>query len=371
MAAWAGGYSLASAALVVDIGASLSNDVANNRTLHKVHVYSESGGTVRYWTDGHPDGWWTNIYGPTGLVHSLGSGLIAYDFRGGSGSRTYHYVGDLWIPHNAAGGGSVYGVAAAGDSHIGSASLNGSGSPLAMPDLYTAPAVPSSPALDQIASTSIRYNATEGATGGTAVLERQLQRATNSGFTTGVVDFAPGSLTNCVVTGLDATTLYYFRSRRRNAFGWSAWSTTVSATTINVPGQPTLTPGTITPHTVPVTVTDPAYTGGTITGREVRISPTESMASIIQALSGLATSFTYNTGLTQHTKYYAQGRVQNSEGWGAWSLPQEVETTGAPLSLMINNDDIWERASLWVNVAGVWKYAKVWTKVGGVWKTGI
>jgi hypothetical protein len=60
----------------------------------------------------------------------------------------------------------------------------------------------------------------------------RVQRATNAGFTTGVVSFNISNVTSHTVTGLSGGTTYYFRVRAKDAAGnEGAWSNTASGTT--------------------------------------------------------------------------------------------------------------------------------------------
>ena len=60
-----------------------------------------------------------------------------------------------------------------------------------------------------------------------------IQRATNSAFT-GATTFQVNTptATSFTSTGLSRNTTYWYRVRAKNAFGWTAWSTAVSATTL-------------------------------------------------------------------------------------------------------------------------------------------
>lgn len=98
--------------------------------------------------------------------------------------------------------------------------------------IATTPGAPTSPSgnPDQITPTSMRYRFTAGSTGGSPILEWQAQRATNSGFTSGVVTVA--STGASVFSGLTPNTRYYFRARGRNAQGWGPWGASVNALTL-------------------------------------------------------------------------------------------------------------------------------------------
>lgn len=67
------------------------------------------------------------------------------------------------------------------------------------------------------------------------VIGYQLQRATNSGFTTGVVTFDLENVLTYNVDGLSASTLYYFRVRAFDGTNYSGWSNVDSDTTAAPP----------------------------------------------------------------------------------------------------------------------------------------
>jgi len=78
-------------------------------------------------------------------------------------------------------------------------------------------------------SVALTWNA---ATDNVGVTGYRVQRATNSGFTTGVVTFLPGNVLATTVTGLSASTAYWFRVQAFDAEGNNGpYSASVSATT--------------------------------------------------------------------------------------------------------------------------------------------
>lgn len=91
----------------------------------------------------------------------------------------------------------------------------------------TAPGAPVSVGVDEITATSARYRFSGTTDGGSGILEWQAQAATNAAFTSNVQTV--GSNGTTTFTGLLPGNTYYFRSRGRNAVGWSGWSNTISA----------------------------------------------------------------------------------------------------------------------------------------------
>lgn len=82
----------------------------------------------------------------------------------------------------------------------------------------------------EIKQTSLKASFTDSPdTGGSAILERQLGYSTSSTGNPTVTLSYSGPMT---VNNLSPGTTYYFRSRSRNAVGWSAWSAPRTARTI-------------------------------------------------------------------------------------------------------------------------------------------
>jgi FtsP/CotA-like multicopper oxidase with cupredoxin domain/cell division inhibitor SulA len=92
-------------------------------------------------------------------------------------------------------------------------------------------AAPSSLATGTVTRTSVVLNWTDNATNESGFV---IQRATNSGFTTGFVSITVNTpnLATYTRAGLTRNKTYYFRVAARNAAGNSAWSAVVSATTL-------------------------------------------------------------------------------------------------------------------------------------------
>lgn len=90
------------------------------------------------------------------------------------------------------------------------------------------PAPPGVVSFSEIKQTSVKVSFVDGATGGTAILERQVGYSLSTGTPTNTVSYS-GPTT---VTGLLPARKYYFRSRTRNSVGWSDWGPTSSMTTL-------------------------------------------------------------------------------------------------------------------------------------------
>lgn len=96
---------------------------------------------------------------------------------------------------------------------------------------YSLPSAPSS-VTATTAQNMLYVDWSVPSSGGTPILDYQVQRATDSGYTTNVATYTANINTSAyTLTGLTAGTLYYARVRARTAVGYSSWSSTVSATT--------------------------------------------------------------------------------------------------------------------------------------------
>ena len=93
------------------------------------------------------------------------------------------------------------------------------------------PTDPTGLAATVISATQIDLDC-DAAADNVGVVGYQFQRATNSGFSAGVVSAALQASPSVSITGLTGGTTYYFRVRAKDAAGnYSGWSSSVNATT--------------------------------------------------------------------------------------------------------------------------------------------
>ncbi len=92
----------------------------------------------------------------------------------------------------------------------------------------TDPEIPGLVKFSNITQTSVTTEFTDGDTGGTGIVERQVGYSLVQSLPTTILTYS-GPTT---VTGLHPSTWYYFRSRTRNSVGWSDWSPATSVKTL-------------------------------------------------------------------------------------------------------------------------------------------
>lgn len=224
----------------------------------------------------------------------------------------------------------------------------------------TVPAKPTTPVISSITASSAYVTFSDGSNGGDAIDSRQIGYGTNSSVPQQVVS----SDKSTTISGLSSGTVYYFWARTHNSEGWSAWSGRATATTLNVPGSPSIP----LLSSVKMTSVDTAWSapssngGSTVTGYEIGYStsstgnPTTSVAAVSPQVV---------TGLTPGTVYYFRTRAKSSVGWSAWSGAASIRTiAGAYIKVGAE----WKLAVPYVKVGGVWKIAEPWVKNVGVWK---
>ena len=173
--------------------------------------------------------------------------------------------------------------------------------------------------------------------GGTSVTSYTLQRATNSGFTTGLVTTTGVTGTTLTVTGLTNGTAYYFRIAAVNSVATAASTTgayrtlsgTLTPTTsATVPGPPTALAFTPSAEktSIDLSWTAPASNGGAaITQYSIRYTPFGSATTTTVLTGSTSTSFTL-TGLSTNTSFTIDVAAVNSVGTGAYSASVEGYT---------------------------------------------
>jgi hypothetical protein len=201
-------------------------------------------------------------------------------------------------------------------------------------EYYTQPSSPQSITLTAgNAQVSVAWTAPAD-NGGTAVTSYTLQRATDSGFTTGVVTTAGLTGLSTTVTGLTNGTPYFFRVYAVNAVSTaagtgSAWRTagasvtpTASATVPGAPTSPIASQQTVqTPTGLKLSWTAPASNGGSaITNYSIKYDTVlANMPTDTPVLTGsTATTFNIN-GLISGATYYFQVAAVNAIGTGPYS----------------------------------------------------
>lgn len=209
-------------------------------------------------------------------------------------------------------------------------------SPQSLPDEsedITAPSVPGTPTLTVISDTQINGSFT-GSTDNIAVTHYRLRRATNSGFTTGVVDTDLGTSTTFNATGLTAGTTYYFKVLAEDAAGnqsaySSASNATTTATDTEAPSVPDgLTLGVVSSSVINL-VWDPSTDNIAVTAYEVRRALDSGFTSPVD--TNVGNVLTYDaTGLSPSTAYYFKVRARDAAGnWSAYSSVEHATTDAA------------------------------------------
>lgn len=212
----------------------------------------------------------------------------------------------------------------------------------------TSSAPPTGLAFSSVTGTSLvlSWNAPSD-TGGAPITGYVVQRALNNTFSSGLVTTNVTG-TSLGVSGLSATTTYYFRVAAVNAGGTSSYSSVASRTTsAAVPGAPDApTVGPITKDSAVASYTAPSNTGGSsITGYDVQRATNVGFTSNVATASRTASQLSYTfTGLTAGMDYYVRVRAKNSVGTGPWSDATLFHT---PAGFSVCTDGVVWREVLW------------------------
>ena len=157
-----------------------------------------------------------------------------------------------------------------------------------------------------------------------AATEVKIQRATNTGFTTGVTTFTTGpTATTYSDTSVAVNTTYYYRVRAENTVSYSAWSNVVTvhvvsplAAPTNLVALPFVTNA--TQARVNVSWTEPA--GSTVTGFTVQVATNAGFTTglMTATVSGVSRAQSF-TGLPRRTKIYVRVQAINGAMTSAWT----------------------------------------------------
>lgn len=193
---------------------------------------------------------------------------------------------------------------------------------------HTVPSTPSTPSVTTVSQSSIKATWSAPSNGGSAITGYDVQRATNSAFTSGVAT-SSSTTTSLTFTGLSAGTKYYVRVRAKNAAGTGGWSSGASTTTWSVPNTPaTPTISNVSANSLRVNFTAPGSNGTPILEYQTQLSSSSTYSTAVQTKSG--TSPVTFSGLSNHTTYYVRVRARNLVGWGPYSASRSDATLGHP-----------------------------------------
>lgn len=309
-----------SAGLSTEIRWRTNDDAAGNQSEVIVELWARRSSSTTF-----GDGSFVIRIGNDGTVSDGGVAVGTTWVRVVTRTRT--------VNHNANGALSItIGVVSGGKAGTSWTSTSGTQT-VALTDYVRVPSPPGLPSASNVATTSMTLSwATPSDTAG-GILEYQLQRALNSGFTSGVSTLGGSTATSRSVTGLSPGTTYYWRARARSGDGWGPWSAVrTQATLVAVPSAP----GTPAASNVGVNSLDLAWTapsnlgGGTLSGYRVQRALNSSFTSGVVNLDGNTTPSRSISGLAAGTTYYFRVAAQNEAGYGAWSSTRTVTTIGVP-----------------------------------------
>lgn len=179
----------------------------------------------------------------------------------------------------------------------------------------TAPGAPISRAVDEITATSARYRFEGTTDGGSGIIEWQAWTATDAGFTQNVQ--AVGSNGTTTFTGLLPGNTYYFRSRGRNAVGWSGFSNTISAY-VGLPAPTMKTWAQNSTGGLVATWSAPSTTTG-LTGYRLQVARDANFTSGVQNIDVGNVLTATATGLAGGRIYYARVAARTAGGVNAFS----------------------------------------------------
>jgi hypothetical protein len=243
-----------------------------------------------------------------------------FNFPAGAGQVT---VASYTVSSNTT---ATFTMGATGTSGLGGPATAG---PVAV-NRATVPPAPTTPACSLITGTTMRVSFSSQGTGGAAVDQWQLQRATDAGFTANVVTITSNGTSD--ITGLTKGTRYYWRARGHNAVGWGGWSGTGNAITLIEPSKPAApTVSSTTSSTATLAYVDPSNGGAAISSRTFQYSTDPTFATGVLTANPTASPFTIS-GLSRNTLYYGRIKMTNSVGDSAWSDTANIQIPGAPPS---------------------------------------
>lgn len=209
----------------------------------------------------------------------------------------------------------------------------------------TLPAAPSTPT---VTSSTSGTSATLSYTQPLSTTGFEVDRSTSAAFTT-VTTLATSSNTP-TITGLTPGTVYYYRVRAKNEWGWGPYSSTASAGQAATASPPTIT--SVTPAddgegaTIVISTASVNPNGSAVTGYQLQYASDSNFTANLTTIS-VTNGSNVVTNLLPATTYWYRVRSINGVGNGIWSIAVSSAQPDPALGWMRNADN-----TAWVDMEG-------------------
>lgn len=200
-------------------------------------------------------------------------------------------------------------------TQYGNVNWTGTGS-MQMPRIPKPPPAPAVRPLDQVGATSMRLRWSSAGNNGSSIDGWQYRIAQNAAMT-GATTAAAASNGINVIGSLVSGRQYWVQVRGRNAAGWGAWSSAVTARTLQAPASPALTSA--APGEVRVTwVSPPGNLVSNVNGWDLQYADNPALDNVTGlVLSASASPYTVK-GLPPGSNVYVRVRARYADALGPW-----------------------------------------------------
>jgi titin len=192
-----------------------------------------------------------------------------------------------------------------------------------------APMAPSNLATSAIMQTQLTLTWTDNSGDET---EFRIEKSTNSAGPFTATQTVAANTVSVVISGLNASTLYYFRVAAYSVNGGiSTYSNVVGAQTLTMPSAPPVAPSGISATSLSSSQIKVAWTDNSAdeTGFKVERSTLSSGSYVVVFTSAASVTSYTDSGLSASTTYYYRVSAYNSSGSSAYTSMASA-TTGAP-----------------------------------------
>lgn len=259
------------------------------------------------WTNNDSNATGSKIYKSTDGVnytwaYTMAQGVSTYSVTGLSPSTTYYFK---VVAYNS----------------VGNSAYSNTGNATTMP----VPAAPTNPATTVPSSSQINLSWTNNDSSATGT---KIYKSTDGVNFTWSYTVGQG-VSSYSVTGLSASTTYYFKVAAYNSAGTSAFSAAVNATTMAVPAAPS----NLTANGTSSSQIALAWTNNAVNPAATNIAVYKSTDGVnfswSYTLSPTATSYNV-TGLSASTTYYFRIRAYNGNGTSGYTNTSSATTSASP-----------------------------------------